>query len=57
MLPGTGFMGLAAPADTNKDARTYIHGSAVDVQAYYKTLEASAKFVARHGRFVIDIAG
>ena len=50
-------MGLAAPADTNKDARTYIHGSAVDVQAYYKTLEASAKFVARHGRFVIDIAG
>ena len=32
-------MGVAAPVETHKDTRTYVHGSAVDVQAYYKTLE------------------
>ena len=45
LLPGTGFMGVATPADTRKDERTYIHGSAVDVQAYYKTLEVSIELL------------
>lgn len=39
-LPGSGFTAVAKPSDSNKANRVYVQGSKVDLQEYYKALEA-----------------